>query len=165
MDKRLEKIEAVALKLKSQMFGERADITDVMKNFEIQLELKNIACSYELKDIVIKCDRNWTIEAIQNIVKNCIEHMENGGKLHISSGETNIFSEIVIEDNGCGIEEEDLPHIFERFYKGKNAGKDSVGIGLALAKTIMNSQHGDILVTSIPGEGTKFNVRFYKTIV
>ncbi|MBP5471808.1 MAG: sensor histidine kinase, partial [Lachnospiraceae bacterium] len=68
-------------------------------------------------------------------------------------------------DTGCGIAEEDIPHIFERFYKGKNAGKDSVGIGLALAKSIMEGQRGDILVSSKEGEGTEFRVRFYKTIV
>ena len=81
--------------------------------------------------MLIKCDRNWTIEALQNIVKNCIEHIDEGGSLEISANETNIYSEILIKDNGCGIAEDELPHIFERFYKGSNAGKDSVGIGLA----------------------------------
>ena len=113
----------------------------------------------------IKCDKNWTIEALQNIVKNCIEHIDEGGKLEITTNETNIFSEIVIEDDGCGILGKELPHIFERFYKGSNAGKDSVGIGLALSKSIVTSQHGDILVESNEGEGTRFRVRFYKTIL
>ena len=129
------------------------------------MDLKDISYTCDAADELLKCDRNWTVEAIQNIVKNCIEHMENGGMLHVYINDTNIYTEIVIEDNGCGINGEDLPHIFERFYKGKNAGKDSVGIGLALAKTIINSQHGDILAASIPGEGTQFSVRFYKTII
>jgi signal transduction histidine kinase len=91
--------------------------------------------------------------------------MESGDVLSISTSDTNIYKEIMIEDTGCGIAEEDLPHIFERFYKGKNAGKDSVGIGLALSKTIITGQHGDIIVESTEGVGTKFSVRFYKTII
>jgi signal transduction histidine kinase len=94
-----------------------------------------------------------------------MEHMESGDELSIGTSDTNIYKEIVIEDTGCGIAQEDLPHIFERFYKGKNAGKDSVGIGLALSKTIITSQHGDIIVESTEGVGTKFSVRFYKTII
>ena len=70
-----------------------------------------------------------------------------------------------MSDTGCGIAKQDLPHIFERFYKGKNAGKDSVGIGLALAKTIISSQRGDILVESTEGVGTTFYIRFFKTII
>ena len=86
--------------------------------------------------------------------------MESGGTLTISSEDTNIYNQIIIADMGCGIAKEDLPHIFERFYKGKNAIKDSVGIGLALAKSIITSQHGDILVESKEGIGTKFFIRF-----
>ncbi len=162
---KLSKIDAGTITMKPEEVSIDALMDEVIKPFEIQMDLKNIQYSRNISSLSIKCDRNWTIEAIQNIVKNCIEHMENGGMLHVFTNETNIFSEIVIEDNGCGIEEEDLSHIFERFYKGKNAGKDSVGIGLALSKTIINSQHGDILVESKVGKGTRFLVRFYKTII
>lgn len=162
---KLSKIDAGTIEMKPEVI--RADVLmeEVIKPFEIQMDLKNIRYSCDAADELLKCDRNWTVEAIQNIVKNCIEHLEDGGMLHVFTNDTNIYSDIVIEDNGCGIAEEDLPHIFERFYKGKNAGKDSVGIGLALAKTIVNSQHGDILAESVPGEGTRFSVRFYKTII
>ncbi len=162
---KLSKIDAGTITMKPEAVNADALWDEIIKPFEIQMDLKNIKLSRNIPELSIKCDKNWTIEAVQNIVKNCIEHMENGGMLHVSANETNIFSEIVIEDNGCGIADEDLPHIFERFYKGKNAGKDSVGIGLALAKTIMTSQHGDILVDSEQGEGTRFTVRFYKTII
>jgi signal transduction histidine kinase len=91
--------------------------------------------------------------------------MDEGGVLKIETGDTNLFSQIKITDSGCGIPEGDLPHIFERFYKGENAGKDSVGIGLALSKAVMESQRGDILVKSQEGVGTEFDVRFYKTII
>ena len=162
---KLSKIDAGTITMKPEAVNADALWDEIIKPFEIQMDLKNIKLSRNIPELSIKCDKNWTIEAVQNIVKNCIEHMENGGMLHVSANETNIFSEIVTEDNGCGIADEDLPYIFERFYKGKNAGKDSVGIGLALAKTIMTSQHGDILVDSEQGRGTRFTVRFYKTII
>ena len=131
------------------------------------MDLKNISFAGPeiFRGRTLKCDRNWTVEALQNIVKNCIEHMNEGGRLDISFADTGIYKELAIKDDGCGIAADDLPHIFERFYKGKNSGKDSVGIGLALAKTIIENQHGDILVESTEGAGTRFLVRFYKTIV
>ncbi len=138
---------------------------EVMKPFEIQLDIKGISLKRKIPDTFVMCDKNWTIEAIQNIVKNCIEHMNAGGSLKISLTDTNIFSQILISDTGCGIAAEDIPHVFERFYKGKNAGKDSVGIGLALAKTIIESQHGEISVESEEGIGSTFEIKLYKTII
>jgi signal transduction histidine kinase len=172
---KLSKIDAGTLTMKPENVKAEELIRDVIKPFEIQMELKDItySCIYSADPkhddpadaLMIRCDKNWTIEALQNIVKNCIEHMESGGALSISVSDTNIYKEISIADTGCGIAKEDLPHIFERFYKGKNAGKDSVGIGLALAKTIMTGQHGDIIAESNEGKGTTFFVRFYKTII
>ncbi len=162
---KLSKIDAGTIVMRPEEVLAKPLISEIIKPFEVQMDIKNIECGISTGDFVIKCDRNWTVEAVQNIVKNCIEHMEEGGRLDITCEETNLFTQIVIKDTGCGIAEEDIPHIFERFYKGKNAGKDSVGIGLALAKSIMEGQHGDILVSSKEGEGTEFRVRFYKTIV
>ena len=162
---KLSKIDAGTITMKPEEIQAEQLIKEVIRAFEIQMELKNIKCTRHISDISFSCDKNWTIEALQNIVKNCIEHMESGDELSISTSDTNIYKEIVIEDTGCGIAQEDLPHIFERFYKGKNAGKDSVGIGLALSKTIITGQHGDIIVKSTEGVGTKFFVRFYKTII
>ena len=162
---KLSRIDAGTITMKPEEIQAEQLVKEVIRAFEIQMELKNIKCTKHISDISFSCDRNWTIEALQNIVKNCIEHMESGDELSISTSDTNIYKEIVIEDTGCGIAQEDLPHIFERFYKGKNAGKDSVGIGLALSKTIITGQHGDIIVKSTEGVGTKFFVRFYKTII
>ncbi len=162
---KLSKIDAGTIAMKPEEIKADELIKEVIKPFEIQMDLKNITYSQNDSDMTFKCDKNWTIEALQNIVKNCIEHMDNGGSLVINVSDTNIFRQIEIKDTGCGILDEDLPHIFERFYKGKNAGKDSVGIGLALSKSIITSQHGDIIVESKEGEGTTFFVRFYKTII
>lgn len=107
-------------------------------------------------------DVQWTSEAISNIVKNCMEHTESGGNINIVASETALYSEIVISDTGCGIEKEDLPHIFERFYKGKNSDEKSFGIGLALARTIISSQNGTVKAENGRVKGTVFTIRFYK---
>ncbi|SDA77776.1 Signal transduction histidine kinase [Butyrivibrio sp. INlla18] len=162
---KLSKIDAGTITMKKEEVTAMSLVKEVMKPFEIQMELKGIKYSSFDSDMKLSCDKNWTIEAIQNIVKNCIEHMEENDELTINAEETNIYKQIIVSDTGCGIAEQDLPHIFERFYKGKNAGKDSVGIGLALAKTLISSQRGDILVESTEGVGTTFYVRFFKTII
>ena len=162
---KLSKIDAGVVTMKQEKISARDLIAAAIKPFEIQMELMEMKTSAACDDLPLMCDINWTIEALQNIIKNCYEHMAAGGVLKIETEDTNLFSRIKITDSGCGISEADLPHIFERFYKGKNAGKDSVGIGLALSKAVMESQRGDILVKSEEGVGTEFDVRFYKTIV
>ena len=129
---KLSKLDAGTIELKREEISGRDLITEAIKPFEIQFELREISYKAELTDAVFKCDINWTVEAIQNIIKNCIEHMSAGGTLTVATEDTNIYTQITISDTGCGIAEGDIPHIFERFYKGKNSGKDSVGIGLAL---------------------------------
>ncbi|MGX6445773.1 sensor histidine kinase [Neobacillus sp. K501] len=110
-------------------------------------------------------DFNWTAEALINIVKNCVEHTPDGGEITILFSENALFTEITISDNGEGIPKEDIPYIFKRFYKGKNASDDSVGIGLAMAHSIVTSQQGDIEVKSQKGEGTTFRIKFYKQVI
>lgn len=110
-------------------------------------------------------DLNWTTEALINILKNCVEHTASGGKLSIRYSENVLYTEIIITDNGSGISKKDLPHIFKRFYKGGNASDDSVGIGLAMAYSIITSQQGDIEVKSEPETGTVFHIKFYKQVV
>ncbi|MBO4457061.1 MAG: HAMP domain-containing histidine kinase [Butyrivibrio sp.] len=162
---KISKLDAGTVELKKEEVSSKDLIASALKPFEIQMELKEIKTEVIANDMTIRCDRNWTLEALQNIIKNCFEHMDAGGQLKIETDDTNLFSMIQISDTGCGIAKEDIPHIFERFYKGKNAGKDSVGIGLALSKSIIDGQHGEISVRSEEGVGTTFTVRFYKTIV
>ncbi|WP_175639275.1 sensor histidine kinase [Metabacillus schmidteae] len=110
-------------------------------------------------------DFNWTAEAILNILKNSVEHTQQGGKLTISFTENALFTEILLTDNGKGILKEELPYLFKRFYKGKNAGEDSVGIGLAMSYSIIKSQQGDIEVKTEVGKGTQFIIKFYKQVI
>ncbi len=162
---KLSKLDAGTIELKSEKQSVKDVINESLTPFLIALELKNIRLENTANDFVFSGDKNWSIEAFGNIIKNCIEHTDNGGTLSITSGSTNIYDSIFISDNGCGISKEDLPHIFERFYYGKNSSKNSIGIGLALAKTIFEKQKAVIKVNSTLGVGTTFEVRFYKAIV
>lgn len=110
-------------------------------------------------------DVSWTCEAITNIVKNCMEHTPEGGSIEISASENVLYSEIIISDNGRGIEAEDLPHIFERFYKGRDSGEKSFGIGLALARRIITAQNGTVKAENKMSGGAKFTIRFYRGTV
>ncbi|MBE5936858.1 MAG: HAMP domain-containing histidine kinase [Lachnospiraceae bacterium] len=114
------------------------------------------------QEININCDRQWTTEAISNIVKNCIEHAPHGGKVDIFVTQSNISTEIVIKDIGEGIKKEDIPYIFERFCKTAGASTDSVGIGLAMSKQIIMRQNGNITVESQLGTGSTFYIKIYR---
>ena len=98
-----------------------------------------------------------------NIVKNCIEHSTENKNIYISYEQNNFYTKILVRDEGSGIEDKDIRHIFERFYKGKNSSNNSVGIGLALAKSIIEKDNGYIICTSKVGKGTTFEIK-YKTI-
>ncbi|MEL5864892.1 sensor histidine kinase [Clostridium cochlearium] len=127
---------------------------------------QKIVVSGNLDNVYFYVDEQWTIEAILNIIKNCIEHTKEGGEIKVHISETPLFSRILIEDNGEGIDKKDLPHIFERFYKGSNSvNAESVGIGLALTKVIIERQGGTILVNSKKGKGSKFTITFLKGII
>ena len=106
-------------------------------------------------------DLSWTTEAVLNILKNCMEHTPAGGNIQVSFSQNAIFTEIIIEDNGPGFDPEDLPHLFERFYKGKNSLDHSVGIGLAFARMIVTSQNGTLKAENRPEGGARFILKFY----
>lgn len=130
----------------------------------VPMELRKQRLEVQAKGTCV-CDIAWTCEALTNIVKNCMEHTQNGGKIEMRATETALYGEIIISDNGIGIDKEDLPHVFERFYKGKDSGETSFGIGLALARMIVAGQNGTIKVKNQPSGGAAFTVRFYKGTV
>lgn len=113
---------------------------------------------------IFRGDIAWTCEALGNIIKNCMEHTPEGGTVTVTAAENALYSEINIEDNGGGIAKEDLPNIFERFYKGKNSGEQSFGIGLALSRMIITGQNGTIKAANSPN-GARFTIRFFKETV
>lgn len=110
-------------------------------------------------------DIAWTCEAIGNIVKNCMEHTPEGGRIEIQASENALYAEILIKDNGTGIAQEDMPHIFERFYKGKDSDDKSFGVGLALSRMIITSQKGTVKAENRKPSGAMFSIRFYKGTV
>jgi signal transduction histidine kinase len=130
----------------------------------IPVELRGLSLKKEASG-GFEGDIPWTCEALGNILKNCMEHTPRGGTLSISARENALYSEIVIEDNGTGIDPEDLPHIFERFYRGKKPNPEGIGIGLALSRMIIAAQGGVIKAENKLTGGTMFTIRFYKGIV
>ena len=147
--------------------NEKIDVYDLieasLRPFQIPIEIRAIDVSMDIsKDALINGDFNWLSEAIQNIFKNCLETMDEDGKLEIVCVDTVLFTEIEIHDSGVGFEKEDLPYLFDRFYRGKKANHSGYGIGLALAKMIINRQGGIITAKNHPEGGALFRVRFSK---
>ena len=137
-------------------------LIEVIKNVSPLCDLKNIKINItEAKTIKIMCDFNWEIEAITNILKNSLEYSYLNSKIDIFCEQNNAYSMITIKDYGRGIDKKDIKHIFERFYKGENSTKDSVGIGLALAKTIIENDNGTVDVKS-DKNGTRFIIKYFK---
>ncbi len=160
---KLSKLDANAIKYNNSKEKLKNLINESVKKVSALCDLKNITININgnAKD-TITCDIKWQTEAISNIIKNCVESSPNNSKINISYANKSIYSEIIIKDTGPGISKNDLPYIFERFYKGKNSKKDSIGIGLALAKSIIEQSNGKITVQSEPHKGTEFTIKYYQ---
>ena len=137
-------------------------INHVIQNLAIPLEIKQQKIIVNGNSSKFIGDYNWQLEALTNIVKNCIEHTPNHKNIYIKFEENNFYTKITIRDEGVGIAKEDIKHIFERFYKGKNSSENSIGIGLALSKSIIERDNGYIICTSKEGEGTTFEIKYMK---
>lgn len=163
---KMSKLDAGTVVLKKETVRVKDLIKQSIAHLLIPMELLEQELSIRGEEEVTYIgDFSWSAEAFANIVKNCMEHTPRKGQIQIQFSENSIFTIIQIQDNGDGISKEDLPHIFKRFYKGKNAAKDSVGIGLAMARQIIVQQGGKIDVDSKEGEGTCFTIKFYKRVL
>ena len=138
-------------------------IEDVIHNLSIPIDIKqqNIVVTGK-ENVKLIGDYNWQLEAITNILKNCIEHTPENKNIYIDFSENNFYTKITIRDEGIGIDKQDVKHIFERFYKGKNSSENSVGIGLALAKSIIEKDNGYITCSSKLNEGAIFEIKYMK---
>ena len=140
-------------------------LTKAIEPFAIPMELKEQKCVLNCSNEKMFVDEQWTMEAFSNLIKNAMEHTPDGGTIQLNVSENPLYTEVIVQDNGEGIPEENIPYMFERFYKGKNAKPESVGIGLAFARMIITAQNGTISVKNHPDGGACFTVRFYKQIV
>jgi len=159
---KMSKLDAKAVDFKKQNVSPKILIEKACQPLLIPIELKNQELIIYDDGVPVFCDLNWTTEALVNIIKNGVEHTPPNGKIHISCTDNIFYTQIIVKDNGNGIDKSDLPCIFNRFYKGKNSSDDSVGIGLAMSKSIITSQEGSINVMSKKGEGTEFIIKLFK---
>lgn len=160
---KLSKLDAGTVVMKKETVVVAKLVSAVLKSLEIPIEIKAQEIVLNaLEDVSYLGDFVWSKEALINIVKNAITNTPAGGKIVISYSENPLFTEIVVADNGVGIDKKDLPYIFNRFYQGKNSGEESVGVGLAITKAIIEKHGGTIGVKSVVGQGSEFVTRFYK---
>lgn len=162
---KLARLDAGTAAFKSEPVDVRRLIERALEPLQIPLEIKKQRLEVHGNDgVSFIGDLNWSAEALTNVVKNCVEHTPEGGMIEIRYGANALYAEIIVSDNGGGIANRDMPNIFNRFYRGENAGENSVGIGLALAKAILIAQGGDISVRSQPGVGTSFDIRVFRGV-
>ena len=140
-------------------------LDSVLDEFRIPCELREIRIERIGTEGELSGDAPWLAEALSNLIKNCLEHLPQGGTLRIVSDENKLYTEIKIEDDGSGFAPEDMPYLFDRFYRGKNASSGSVGIGLALARSIVSEMGGVLTAENRDEGGARFRVRFYRTTV
>lgn len=160
----ISQLEAQVIKFKPEEQELLGLLEKSCEPVEALADLRDVRLSVNVieEEVNVYLDPNWSQEALTNIIKNCVEHTAEGGYVKVAYSQNNLATTITIEDNGSGIEAEDLPHIFERFYKSKNNNNtNSVGIGLFMAKQIIMRQNGNISVESVEGEGTTFTVKIY----
>ena len=158
---KLSRLDTNTVKFISKKESVKEIIKEAILNVSLLSDLKNVKIETNLSDSFITCDYKWQIEALTNILKNSIEHSYENNKVLIESSENNAYVKITIKDFGTGIAKEDINHIFERFYKGKDSDYDSIGIGLALSKSIIEKQNGKISVES-SDDGTTFIIKYFK---
>ena len=163
---KMSRIDAGTVTFKREKVNTKDLIKQALEPINIPIELKKqtVLIVGDKKSTVI-LDKKWTTEAFVNLLKNAHEHTPVGGMIIIKITDNPLFTEFLIQDNGSGIAKEDLPHIFERFYKGKNSSSESIGIGLNMSKTIIQKENGTIMVDSVEGKGATFTIRFYKVDV
>lgn len=161
---KMSKLDAGTVKLAKHTVSVGDLISRSAAPIAIPMDLRN-------QTLVVNCsgenfigDLIWSAEALGNILKNCMEHTPEGGTITVTAQETALYTQIEVEDTGAGFHPKDIPHLFERFYKGSNASQNSYGIGLALARTVITAQNGTIQAMN-GNTGAKFVIKFYKQVI
>ena len=160
---KLAKFDAGSIVMRDEEINVKKLIQNIISNLAILIDIKDIKIEENISEqLTLFADYNWQLEALTNIIKNCVEHSFDGGKIKIEAESNSVFTKLIITDEGEGIEKNDLNRIFERFYKSAKSSENSIGIGLALAKTIIEKERGYIKVESEVGKGTKFEIKYLK---
>lgn len=160
---KLSKIDAGTAIFKQESIDMKALIKSAIESISVPLDIKGQMLAIDGGEgVSFVGDFEWTREALINLLKNSMEHTPEKGVIDVHFSENVMYTEMVLRDQGQGISKEDLPYVFQRFYKGKTSGENSVGIGLALVHSIVKAQNGNIKVESDGTKGTTFTVTFYK---
>ncbi len=163
---KISKFDAGTAHLEEKNFDAKNLIRRAIDPVSVPIELRGQTLNVSvMENSIIHGDIAWTTEAVENIIKNCMEHTPEGGTINVDVKDTSVYVQITVSDTGNGISKEDLPHIFERFYRGHDSADTSVGIGLALSRMIINKQNGTIKASNNSDGGARFEIKFYKSTV
>ena len=158
----LSRLDAGTLELEQESLDAASVMIQASEPLEPQIKERNQTLDLQMQPECIFCgDRHWTAEIFSNLIKNCSEHAGNGGRITIKYHQNPLYTEILVADNGPGFDREDLPLLFQRFYRGSNACKDSIGIGLALSKALVERQNSTLRAENAANGGACFTARFY----
>ena len=161
---KLSRLDAGMIKMEKECVTVRELIERAAAPLAIPMDVRDQRLTVDCRDEKLTCDIAWTAEAVGNILKNCTEHTPERGEITVIAQETALFTQITVEDTGPGFNAADIPHLFERFYKGETAAETSYGIGLALAHDIITAQDGTVKAENYGG-GARFTVKFYKQVL
>ncbi len=160
---KLSRLDAGVVEFQTKPISVNKLVNSAVRPLAISMELRGVTVTTDIPpNVVILGDANWLGEAVQNILKNCMEHIGSDGSIHIRCVDNVLYSELVIHDDGSGFRKEDLPHLFDRFYRGSGANATGYGIGLALCKSVVTRQNGSVTAKNHPEGGAVFRIRFPK---
>lgn len=164
---KLAKLDAGVIKFEKEDYDINKTVEEAVETLAVKAKQEGINLIFKNRnsEIIMKHDPNWLSECFINIIKNALEHTDNGGSVTVFTERTPVCVRVIVQDSGEGISKEDIPNIFKRFYKGKRSkNTESVGIGLALSKSIVEGHEGMIEVKSKEKEGTTFTITFLNSI-
>ncbi|MBQ2061879.1 MAG: HAMP domain-containing histidine kinase [Oscillospiraceae bacterium] len=162
---KMSQLDAGTVALRKDEISVRELVDKASAALAIPMELRGQELCVHVKDERFTGDLPWTAEALGNILKNCMEHTPEGGTVTLTAEETPIFTRLTVRDTGPGFVPEDIPHLFERFYRGAAAGEGSIGIGLAMSRMVIAAQDGTVTADNPAGGGARFTITFYKSVV
>lgn len=162
---KLSRLDAGTVVFHPETLPLREVLNRAVEPLRIPMELRGQRLVLPEGEIFLTADPDWTAEALGNLLKNAMEHTPEGGSVTVTGEDTALFVQLTVTDTGTGFDPQDIPNLFRRFYRGKNAAPDSIGIGLALCRTILAAQNATITAQNAPEGGAQFVVKFYKSVV